>query len=239
MSKYKVGEEIIITKDKKTIDKFAYSPQLQSAFMGKRATIISIMEDNYENNTAYRLTVDSQCYPWKSPMIEGLAGIKVKKLREDIELPTYGSELASGFDVRAYACQIWNNETKQLEDLQSTTNGTEQGWLIPSNKTVIFKTGLAVACNDHEEVQARARSGFSLKTPMRISNGVGTIDEDYRGEVGIIMDNNGQYGDWFVPYAERIAQLVVCPVIRPTIFEVNDLDETDRGSGGYGSTGTK
>lgn len=166
--------------------------------------------------------------------------IKIKRLREETQLPTYGSELASGFDVRAYDCVKWDDIKKDLVPIQLSTNGKgEKGWFIDDDTTVIFKTGLAMACGDHEEVQARARSGFSLKTPMRISNGIGTIDEDFRGEVGIIMDNNGQYGRWFVPYAERIAQLVVCPVTRPSILEVEDLDNTERGEGGYGSTGTK
>lgn len=165
--------------------------------------------------------------------------IKIKKLREEAQLPTYGSALASGFDVRAYDCVMWDINKKDLVSVKITELNGEKGWFINDNTTVIFKTGLAMACGDHEEVQARARSGFSLKTPMRISNGIGTIDEDFRGEVGIIMDNNGQYGRWFVPYAERIAQLVVCPVVRPNIIETDDLDNTQRGEGGYGSTGTK
>lgn len=166
--------------------------------------------------------------------------IKIKKIREGVQLPTYGSELASGFDVRAYDCVMWDINKNDLVSIQLSANSKgEKGWFIDDNTTVIFKTGLSMACGDHEEVQARARSGFSLKTPMRISNGIGTIDEDFRGEVGIIMDNNGQYGRWFVPYAERIAQLVVCPVVRPNIIETDDLDDTQRGEGGYGSTGSK
>lgn len=165
--------------------------------------------------------------------------LKVKLLREEAVMPTYGSDLASGFDVRAYDCVMWNIQTKELESLDFVDILGEKGWVIPANRTVIFKTGIAVACGEMEEVQARARSGYSLKTPMRISNGIGTIDADFRGELGIIMDNNGQYGDWFVPYKERVAQLVVCPVIRPVLTEVVELDDTNRGVNGYGSTGTK
>lgn len=167
------------------------------------------------------------------------SAIKVKKLRQDIQLPKYGSDLASGFDVRAYDCVMFELGEKDPIPVKLIEQDGEKGWLIPSNRTVIFKTGLAMACGQKEEIQARARSGFSLKTPMRISNGIGTIDEDFRGEIGIIMDNNGFYGDWFVPYAERVAQLVVCPIVRPSILEVEDLDDTQRGEGGYGSTGTK
>ena len=166
--------------------------------------------------------------------------LKIKKLREEGVMPKYESDLASGMDVRAYACEMWDNNTKKLVAITETTdeNGNK-GWLIPTNTTVILKTGLAVACGRNEEVQARARSGYSLKSPMRLSNGIGTIDADFRGEIGIIMTNNGQYGDWFVPYGERVAQIVVCPVIRSTIIEVDELDDTERGAGAYGSTGTK
>lgn len=161
---------------------------------------------------------------------------KIKILREGVSMPEYGSDLASGFDVRAYDCVMWDNNTKELVPLSQTVCNGEIGWMIPPHTTVILKTGLAVACGKNEEVQARARSGYSLKSPMRISNGIGTIDADYRNEVGIIMDNNGQYGDWFIAKEERIAQLVVCPVTRPILSEVKTLDETSR-KGGYGSTG--
>lgn len=165
--------------------------------------------------------------------------LKIKKLREDAIIPTYGTELASGFDVRAYDCEMWCHGTKSLEKVELKHYQGQKGWFIPVDRTVIFKTGFAMACGDHEEIQARARSGFSLKTPMRLSNGIGTIDEDFRGEIGIIMDNNGQYGEWFVPYNERIAQLVVCPIVRSSLELVDDLDDTVRGDGAYGSTGTK
>lgn len=165
--------------------------------------------------------------------------LKVKLLRKEVIAPTYGSDLASGFDVRAYDCIMWDNNTKELVPLSQTICNGEIGWEIPPYTTVILKTGLAVACGEDEEIQARARSGYSLKSPMRIANGVGTIDADYRGEVGIIMDNNGQYGNWFIPYKERVAQLVVCPVVRPALIKATDLDDTQRGEDGYGSTGTK
>lgn len=165
--------------------------------------------------------------------------LKVKKLRENAVMPKYESDLASGMDVRAYDCEMWDNDLKVLVPLDLDTYGNNSGWWIPANTTVILKTGLAVACGTDEEVQARPRSGYSLKSPMRLSNSIGTIDADYRGEVGIIMTNNGQYGKWFIPYGERVAQLVVCPIIRSKIVEVEELDDTNRGSGAFGSTGTK
>jgi deoxyuridine 5'-triphosphate nucleotidohydrolase len=167
--------------------------------------------------------------------------LKVKLVREGVKVPTYGTELASGFDVRAYDCVKFVRGEKDPVPVELVLNKDtgEKGWYIDSKTTVIFKTGIAVACGDHEEVQARGRSGFSLKTPMRVANAPGTIDEDFRGEIGIIMDNNDFYGRWFVPYEERIAQLIVCPITRPSIKIVAELDETVRGEGGYGSTGTK
>lgn len=160
--------------------------------------------------------------------------LKVKKIRDNVNELKYGSPLASGFDVRAYECVVWHEARKELFKLELQDNK----WKIPPQSTVIFKTGYAMACNESEEIQARARSGFSLKTPMRISNGIGTIDEDFRGEIGIIMDNISNY-PWFVEFEERVAQCVVCPIHRHNIVEVEELDETVRGEGGYGSTGTK
>lgn len=164
--------------------------------------------------------------------------LQIKRLRKETQLPKYETELASGFDVRAYACELWINGQLIEVPISKRFDNGELAWIVPKNSTVIFKTGLAVACPKNTEVQARARSGYSLKTPMRISNGIGTIDEDYRGEVGIIMDNISDK-PFFVSYGERVAQLVVAPVIRVEIEDVQELDTTERGEGGYGSTGTK
>ena len=160
--------------------------------------------------------------------------LKVKVLRENVKMPKRGSELASGFDVRAYNC--FNPVEKKDIKLESVDG--QYGWTIKPNETLIFKTGLVMACGEDEEIQVRPRSGMSCKTKLRVANAPGTIDADYRGEIGIIIDNIGTT-EAFVPYEERIAQIVVCPVIRPEIVEVEELDDTDRGANGYGSTGTK
>ena len=160
--------------------------------------------------------------------------LKVKVLRENVKMPKRGSELASGFDVRAYNC--FNPVEKKDIKLESVDG--QYGWTIKPNETLIFKTGLVMACGEDEEIQVRPRSGISCKTKLRVANAPGTIDADYRGEIGIIIDNIGTT-EAFVPYEERIAQIVVCPVIRPEIVEVEELDDTDRGANGYGSTGTK
>lgn len=160
--------------------------------------------------------------------------LKVKVLRENVKMPKRGSDLASGLDVRAYSC--YNPVEKKDIKLESIDG--QYGWTIKPNETLIFKTGLVMACGEDEEIQVRPRSGMSCKTKLRIANTPGTIDADYRGEIGIIIDNIGTT-EAFVPYEERIAQIVVCPVIRPEIVEVEELDDTDRGANGYGSTGTK
>ena len=160
--------------------------------------------------------------------------LKVKVLRENVKMPKRGSELASGFDVRAYNC--FNPVEKKDIKLESVDG--QYGWTIKPNETLIFKTGLAMACGEDEEIQVRPRSGMSCKTKLRVANAPGTIDADYRGEIGIIIDNIGTT-EAFVPYEERIAHIVVCPVIRPEIVKVEDLDNTNRGANGYGSTGTK
>ena len=160
--------------------------------------------------------------------------LKVKVLRENAKMPKRGSNLASGLDVRAYSC--YNPVEKKDIKLESVDG--QYGWTIKPNETLIFKTGLVMACGEDEEIQVRPRSGISCKTKLRIANTPGTIDADYRGEIGIIIDNIGTT-EAFVPYEERIAQIVVCPVIRPEIVKVEDLDNTNRGANGYGSTGTK
>ena len=160
--------------------------------------------------------------------------LKVKVLRENVKMPKRGYELASGFDVRAYNC--FNPVEKKDIKLESVDG--QYGWTIKPNETLIFKTGLVMACGEDEEIQVRPRSGISCKTKLRVANTPGTIDADYRGEIGIIIDNIGTT-EAFVPYEERIAQIVVCPVIRPEIVKVEDLDNTNRGANGYGSTGTK
>lgn len=160
--------------------------------------------------------------------------LKVKVLRENVKMPKRGSDLASGLDVRAYSC--YNPVEKKDIKLESIDG--QYGWTIKPNETLIFKTGLVMACGEDEEIQVRPRSGMSCKTKLRIANTPGTIDADYRGEIGIIIDNIGT-AEAFVPYEERIAQIVVCPVIRPEIVKVEDLDSTNRGANGYGSTGTK
>lgn len=146
----------------------------------------------------------------------GPVGVKVKKLDNfKGELPKYQSSLASGLDVRA-----------QL---------TGEVCLKPGQRTLI-PTGLAFSIPKGYEIQARPRSGWAIRDGISLLNTPGTIDADYRGEVKIIVVNLGE-NEVVIKDQDRVAQLVLCPVLQAEFQEVMDLDETTRGEGGFGSTG--
>jgi dUTP pyrophosphatase len=107
---------------------------------------------------------------------------------------------------------------------------------LPPGERRFIKTGLAIAIPDGYEGQVRPRSGLALKHGIGIVNSPGTIDADYRGELGVVLVNHGQEPFVVEPKA-RIAQLVITPVARVDVVAVEELDETSRGAGGYGSTG--
>jgi dUTP pyrophosphatase len=107
--------------------------------------------------------------------------------------------------------------------------------LMPDDR-VMLSTGIAIKLPPNTEVQIRSRSGLASKHGIAITHGVGTIDEGYTGEIKVLLINHGGQA---VPFSrdDRIAQMVICPVLRPTVVEVDELDETDRGDNGFGSTG--
>jgi dUTP pyrophosphatase len=102
----------------------------------------------------------------------------------------------------------------------------------------IIPTGICIALPEGYEAQVRARSGLAIKHGITIANGIGTIDADYRGEIGAILINLGSE-DFTINHGDRIAQLVVAKYERVEWLQVDELDETERGSGGFGSTGHK
>lgn len=128
-------------------------------------------------------------------------------------LPTYATEEAAGMDLRA----------------------AESVTLSPGERQLV-RTGLRMAIPAGFEGQVRPRSGLALKHGIGLVNAPGTIDSDYRGEVGIIMINFGQE-EFRIERGERIAQLVICPITRVQIRAVESLTDTSRGEGGFGSTG--
>ncbi len=143
--------------------------------------------------------------------------ILIKRLSKEISLPKYETAGSSGMDL---AANIADNIS------------------IDPGKTAIIPTGLALSVPKGFEVQIRPRSGLAAKKKISVLNTPGTIDSDYRGEIKVILINQGQE-TFKVEKGLRIAQMVVCPVAQAQIKEVEDLSETERGKGGFGSTGSK
>ena len=142
--------------------------------------------------------------------------IKVKKLKDNAVLPTRGSLKAAGYDL--YACIEGDSIT------------------VAPHSTVKIGTGLAIAVPDGYFGAIFARSGLAAKQGLRPANCVGVADSDYRGEYIVALHNDTD-SDRTVEAGERIAQLVVMPYLDVEFTEVSDLDETERGAGGFGSTG--
>ena len=143
--------------------------------------------------------------------------ILIKRLSKKVTLPRYETEDSSGLDLAA-------NIDKQIK--------------IFPGKSEIIPTGLAVAIPKNFEIQIRPRSGLAAKNQVSVLNTPGTIDADYRGEIKVILINLSDKV-FVVEKGLRIAQMVLCPVIKATLKEVTELDNTERGSGGFGSTGIK
>lgn len=147
-------------------------------------------------------------------MAPDLKIVKFKKLNEDATLPVYATLGASGMDIKTI----------------------EEFTLVPGERH-LFKTGIALAEMDYGlEIQVRPRSGLALKKGLSVINTPGTIDADYRGEIGIVLINHGD-GSVKISKGDRIAQLVVAPVVRVEACFVENTTETTRGEGGFGSTG--
>ncbi|GMO62879.1 MAG: dUTP diphosphatase [Rickettsiales bacterium] len=144
--------------------------------------------------------------------------LNIKRLEgNDLELPSYGSPQSAGFDVRA--CIADDVVMKPMD-------------------RIAIPTGLAIALPEGYEAQARPRSGLALKNGITIINTPGTIDSDYRGELKIILINLSKE-DFIIHRGDRIAQIVIKPVLQVEFNEVDELDKTERGEGGFGSTGIK
>ena len=134
-----------------------------------------------------------------------------------LPLPDYATAGSAGVDLRAALAEsLW----------------------IPPGGRVVVPTGLKLAIPPGWEGQVRARSGLALRHGLALPNAPGTIDSDYRGEVGVLLANLGDC-PVVLHHGDRIAQLVFCPVGRATITEVDEIDATDRGEGGFGSTGRR
>jgi dUTP pyrophosphatase len=148
-------------------------------------------------------------------------GVRVQVLRlphaTDLPMPAYQSAQAAGFDLVAAV-------------------GAHAPVHVGVGARVLIPTGLCIALPSGFEAQVRPRSGLALKYGITVLNSPGTIDADYRGELQVILVNHGQE-NFVVTRGERIAQLVIAPVVLATLVEATSVDETTRGTGGFGSTG--
>tara|TARA_Y200000002_G_C22456361_1_gene568500 strand:+ start:164 stop:604 length:441 start_codon:yes stop_codon:yes gene_type:complete len=143
--------------------------------------------------------------------------ILIKRLSKEVSLPKYETNGSSGMDLSA--------------NIDSNIS-------ISPGKTEIIPTGLALSIPKGFEIQIRPRSGLAAKKNLSVLNTPGTIDSDYRGEIKVILINLG-IDTFIVEKGLRIAQMVLCPIDRADLEEVDDLNKTQRGKGGFGSTGTK
>ena len=141
--------------------------------------------------------------------------VLLKKLDSSVELPSYKTDGASGMDLMAFI-----NEPINLKPYTSC--------LVP--------TGISVAFSDEFEIQIRPRSGLAARSSISVLNTPGTIDSDYRGEIKVILFNHGS-NDFLINNKDRIAQMVLTPVVKMDLEETDDLPNTVRGKGGFGSTG--
>ena len=144
-----------------------------------------------------------------------MSKVLIKKLDPLVELPTYKTDGASGMDLMAFL-------------KEPITLRPKSSCLVP--------TGLSVAFSSDFEIQIRPRSGLAVKNNITVLNTPGTIDSDYRGELKVILFNHGN-DNFLISNKDRIAQMILTPVIKMSLEETNDLPETIRGEGGFGSTG--
>ena len=143
--------------------------------------------------------------------------VQIKKLSDEVLTPKYETPGSSGMDIAAYI---------------------EQDVVIDSGDKALIPTGFSLSIPQDHEIQIRPRSGLATKRGITVLNTPGTIDADYRGEIKVILINLGKE-KFSVKKGERIAQMVVCPVIEAQLEEVQELPLTDRGARGFGSTGVK
>ena len=143
--------------------------------------------------------------------------ILIKRLSKNVELPKYETIGSSGMDLSA--------------NLETSIN-------IEPGETALIPTGLSVSIPEDLEIQIRPRSGLASKKKITVLNSPGTIDSDYRGEIKVLLINHGK-SIFTVEKGVRIAQMVICPIIKARLEEVEDLENTKRGEGGFGSTGAK
>tara|TARA_B100001540_G_C15480601_1_gene494434 strand:- start:119 stop:556 length:438 start_codon:yes stop_codon:yes gene_type:complete len=141
--------------------------------------------------------------------------VLIKKLHPQAKIPSYKTEGASGMDLMAFI-------NKPIT--------------VKSQSSCLIPTGISVAFSEDYEIQIRPRSGLAAKNNISVLNTPGTIDSDYRGEIKVILFNHGDK-DFIINHQDRIAQMVLTPILKMELEEVDQLPDSIRGSGGFGSTG--
>ena len=141
--------------------------------------------------------------------------VLIRKLSSEVKLPSYKTSGASGMDLMAF--------------IKSSV-------IIKPKTSCLIPTGLSIAFSKNYEMQIRPRSGLAAKSNISVLNTPGTIDSDYRGEIKVIIYNHGNK-DFLINNGDRIAQMILAPVMKMELEETNDLPKTIRGKGGFGSTG--
>ena len=144
-----------------------------------------------------------------------MAKVLIKRLSSKVELPKYKTQGSSGLDLMAFI---------------------EKSIKLNPNESVLVPTGISVAIAEDLEIQIRPRSGLAAKSNISVLNTPGTIDSDYRGEIKVILFNHGK-NEFIINNKDRIAQMVLAPIIKAEFEEVDELPDTIRGEGGFGSTG--
>ena len=143
--------------------------------------------------------------------------LKIKKLANFVSMPEYKTSGASAMDLVA---------------------AIDEDIIIPSGEIRMIPTGIAIELPHNTEAQVRSRSGLAIKSGVAVVNGIGTIDEDYRGEICVGLINHSKV-DFKISKGDRIAQMAIMEVLKPQIVITNDLSDTERAAGGFGSTGLK
>lgn len=160
--------------------------------------------------------------------------VKVKLLRKSAKMFSYQTEGASGLDLTANFAELGKVVDSDKEDCKSGNS-----IILSPGRWVLIPTGISLSIPSGYEAQVRSRSGLALKQGLSVLNSPGTIDSDYRGEIGVILFNNSKETRE-IKEGDRIAQLVFAKVELPLFhLETEQLDQTDRGEGGFGSTGNQ
>ncbi len=149
--------------------------------------------------------------------VEKKLTLKIKKLQNFVSLPEYKTQGASAMDLVA---------------------AIEEDIVIPAGEIRMIPTGIALELPHNTEAQVRSRSGLAIKQGIAVVNGIGTIDEDYRGEICVGLINHSK-NDFRIQRGDRIAQMAIMEVLKPEIQIEEELSDTKRAAGGFGSTGVK